>query len=354
MARAHIVYGSENLRQQIALADVVARARILDADAVFALDDPPLRRPVVDAELLEVLKGDAKPGAVRFAQHGHGVAEFSDGDEVLLFLRRIERSRELDDARITASIRWFSAQEHDAAYRLTPASRKAFVDAVREYRSIEAIRDPEARLTAQRRVTLAMLLSDEPRLAGSALQDLAQVEEVELVTPEAVPVLVARVRDPGAPISVRVGLLSELERRSLVAGPPLWVELLGATRGADRIAAIRAAGRRPGPEVTSALIQLLGGDDLAAARAAAVALGTPGNAAAVAPLAKALDSPDEPLRLASIRGLGRVATPEARAVLDAAARSHPDPATRRRARAEATLLARAQAAPQTPSPSPSR
>jgi hypothetical protein len=38
--------------------------------------------------------------------------------------------------------------------------------------------------------------------------------------------------------------------------------------------------------------------------------------------------------MAAIRGLGRIATPEASRALESAAASHPDPATRRRARAE--------------------
>jgi HEAT repeat protein len=75
------------------------------------------------------------------------------------------------------------------------------------------------------------------------------------------------------------------------------------------------------------------------AEAAAIALGNPGEANAVAPLAKALERSEPRVRMAAIRGLGGIGTPEARAVLDAAASSHADPATRRRAAAEAALLA---------------
>jgi len=166
--RGHIVYGTANLRQQIAEADVVARARIVDAAGAVVLEDPPLRRPVVDAALLEVLKGDAESGPVRFAQHGHGVAEFVDGEEVLLFLRRIERIAELDDPRLAAAVRYVSLQEHDARYPLAGESGERFVAAARAYLAVEAIQDPAARLEAQRQVTLEMLLSDDPRLADDA------------------------------------------------------------------------------------------------------------------------------------------------------------------------------------------
>jgi HEAT repeat protein len=92
--------------------------------------------------------------------------------------------------------------------------------------------------------------------------------------------------------------------------------------------------------VTAELIRILEGGDATAARVAAVALGTPGNVAATAPLARALESDDARLRMAAIRGLGRIATPAAREILESAAASHPDAETRRRARAEASLLMR--------------
>jgi hypothetical protein len=317
--RGHIVYGTANLRQQIAEADVVARARIVDAAGAVVLEDPPLRRPVVDAALLEVLKGNVESGPVRFAQHGHGVAEFVDGEEVLLFLRRIERSAELDDPRLAAAVRYVSLQEHDARYPLGGGSGERFVAAARAYIAIEAIRDPAARLGAQRQLTLELLLSDEPRLALAALQDLVLHGDVELVTR---------------------GLLAELQRRGLVEGPALWVALLRGTRGADLASALRAAGAHPSPGVTAELIRILEGGDATAARVAAVALGTPGNVAATAPLARALESDDARLRMAAIRGLGRIATPAAREILESAAASHPDAETRRRARAEASLLMR--------------
>jgi len=295
---------------------------------------------VVEATLLEVLKGGAETGRVRFAQHGHGVAEFADGEEVLLFLRRIERSAELDDARLAAVVRYVSLQEHDARYPLAGESGERVVAAAGAYIAVEAIRDPAKRLGAQRQVTLEMLLSDEPRLALSALQDIVSHDSVELVTRADLPVLVARVQDGEAPIGLRVGLLAELQRRKLVEGPALWVELLRTTHGSDLAVAVRAAGVHPSAAVTVELVRILEGEDAAASRVAAVALGTPGNDAATAPLARALGSDDARLRMAAIRGLGRIGTAAAREVLESSAKSHPDPETRRRARAEASLLAR--------------
>jgi len=56
------------------------------------------------------------------------------------------------------------------------------------------------------------------------------------------------------------------------------------------------------------------------------------------------------VRMAAIRGLGRVATPGAKQVLVKTAAAHPDAATRRRAGAEVRLLERhtATATPSSP------
>jgi HEAT repeat protein len=75
--------------------------------------------------------------------------------------------------------------------------------------------------------------------------------------------------------------------------------------------------------------------EAAKAAEAAVAVGWPGNDAAVPTLARALESDDARLRLAAIRGLSGIATAAARETLEKAAASHHDPAVRRRAAAAA-------------------
>jgi HEAT repeat protein len=126
----------------------------------------------------------------------------------------------------------------------------------------------------------------------------------------------------------------------LVEGASRWAELLRTTAGSDRIAVVRASAAHPSQAVTHELIQLLENPDREVAAAAAVALGVPGNGAAVAPLATLLGDPESRVRMAAIRGLGRIATDGARQALEAAATSHPDAATRRRAAAEVALMTR--------------
>jgi hypothetical protein len=341
-ARAHIVYGTATLNQFVATSDVVARARILDAQGRVALEAPGMSRPVVEARLLDVLKGPAEPGVVRFAQHGHGVAPFEDGEEVLLFLRRIERHRELARLGSAGAVAYVSLQEHDAKFLLTGESREALLSAARSYIRVGAVSDPAVRHAALRRATFAQLASPDGRLAASAVRDLVLADEPPMITEADLPVLEPILASSDTPIGVRVALLAELERRGMVDGPTRWVELLRGIRGRELQAVIRAAGAHPSPPTHAALREILDGDDPGAAAAAATALGAPGDDAAVAPLRRALSKGDARLRMAAIRGLGRIATARARRALEEAADSHPDPATRRRARAEVKLLEEAE------------
>ena len=133
-------------------------------------------------------------------------------------------------------------------------------------------------------------------------------------------------------------MVTALEQQGHVDGPARWAELLRATPRPDLPAVVRAAAAHPSPAVTAELVKLLAGSDTELAAAAAVSLGVPGNRAAVDPLARALQSDNERLRMAAIRGLGGVATAEAQAVLRRAADGHPDAATRRRAAGELARL----------------
>ena len=333
-ARPHVVYGRPSLHRLVADADLVARVRILDAGGWLVVEDPPLRRPVVTAALEEVWKGETPAEPVRFAQHGHGVAPYAKGEEVLLFLRRLDRSRELAHLAAQSDLRWVSLQEHDAKLPLAPASRPAYAAAVRGYLALESIPDPGSRLAAHRRLTLELLKSAEPALADSALADLVTAGGKPLLTEAEVPAVLSLVDDPGVRIGVRVALLALLEERGLVAAPPRWARLVAAAAGPDRRAAIRAAGAHPSPEVTAELTRLLDGGDPETAAEAAVALGAPGNDDAVAPLASVLAGGDPRLGRAAVRGLGRIGTPRAREALETAAESHPDADIRRRALAE--------------------
>jgi hypothetical protein len=336
-ARAHIVYGTKTLHGLIAEADLVLRARIVAVGEPLAAgaEARGASRPTVEAEVLEVLKGALDAPRVRFAQHGHGVAQFEPGRETLLFLIAIARSRELDALGQAGALAWVSLQEHEDLYPLDSAQRERLLAVVQAYGVADAASSAEARQAALRQATLGLLTSGDPRLAGSAVRDLVVAPGAPLVNAEDRTALQAVIDDPRSSMGVRVALLAELERRGIVEGLPIWLRLLSAqTPSRERVVAIRAAGGVVASPVRARLIVLLKDPDVQVAAAAAAALGTPGNRDAVAPLSEALSSQSEKLRMAAIRGLGRIATPEASRALESAAASHPDPATRRRARAE--------------------
>ena len=337
VAPAHIEYGSPSVYQLVIDADLVVRARIIDPTAALVSEAPSTRRPVVVATALEIYKGVASPEAIRFAQHGHGVAQYEAGDEALLFLRRIERSRELDELATAGGPRWVSLQEHDSAFTLTPEERPAFDAAVGAWAAAAAVEDPSARLDSLRKVTVELLRSNEPRIARSAVRDLVLMGDI-LVSDGTAPALVSISDDSATDIGVRLAVLTVLEQQGRVDGPARWGDLLRSTPEPDLIAVVRAVAAHPSPPVTAELVKLLEHGNPETAAAAAVSLGIPGNEAAVAPLTRALQGDDRRLQLAAIRGLGRIGTPHAMSALHESALGHPDDSVRRRAAGEVARL----------------
>ena len=337
VARAHIVYGTRTLQQLVAESDLVLRARIVSLADRLSLGPEPTGadRPSVEAEVLAVLKGSLEAPRLTFVQHGHGVARFESGQEALIFLNRIGRSRELDVLAAGGDVAWVSFQEHDETYVLTPGNRKPLLAAAPAYVAALGAATPALRTASLHRASLALLTSGDAQLASSALRDLVVAPEPGPLTAEDLPVLDPVLADPGTSMGVRVALLAELERRGLVQGPSRRLALLSpAVPTRDRVTAIRAAASSGDPAVRSRLVALLGDADPEVAAAAAAAVAVPGRASVVAPLTLALAHESPRVRMAAIRGLGRIATPPALEALETASASSPDPATRRRAQAE--------------------
>lgn len=344
-----MVAGFATLHQQTGLSAVVVHARILDDADLAVAEGGDARRPAVRARVLAALKGDAKPDAVlRFVQHGHGVAPYAVGEEVILFLDPLARHPELGDLAGRVEARFVSVQEHDDKLALDAATRAPLLAAVRAYAGLAAVPDADARRDAFRDLTLRQLASPVPRLAASALGDLVLLGDALALRDTDVTALRALAADVARPVGLRAGVLSELARRGRGGGPEAWARLVRGSRGRDRVAAVRAAGSHPSPAVTGTLTPLLASEEPALREAAAVALGAPGHGAAVPALARALEQGDPRLRMAAIRGLGGVASDAARAALRQAAAQHADPATRRRARAELRALGAAGATPPDP------
>jgi len=334
VAAAHIVMGGKTLRQLTAEADLVLRARVVASGERVGISSEAggTSRPVVEAEALEVLAGAFDAPRVRFAQHGHGVATFSPGEEVLLFLRRIERSRELRGMAETGAVEWVSLQEHEEEHPLLPETREPRLAAVRAYAAASRA-DGEARDDSLRAATRALLLSGDDDLAASAVRDLVLAPDAPLLAAADAPRYEALLADPDASLGVRAALLVELERRGIVESRGFWMDWLSdAAPQADRVGALRASRATRDPVVRARVRVLVGDPDPDVAAAAALAVGA--DPEAVGALTRALGRPEQPVRYAAIRALGHMALPEAREALAGAAAEHPDTATRRRARAE--------------------
>jgi hypothetical protein len=339
--------GTKTLHGLIAEADLVLHARILSVEERLTSGDdaPKASRPTVEAQVIEVLKGALDAPRVRFAQHGHGVVEFAAGDETLLFLVAIARSRELDALGDAGTHAWVSLQEHEDDYPLEASTRERLLAVAGAYIEADAATSAAARETALRRATLGLLGSGDARLAASAVRDLVLAPDAPLVVAKDRPALEAILEDPTTSMGVRVALLTELERRKIVEGSGLWLRLLSSeVPPPERATAARAAGSSVSGPVRARLIALVADPDAGVAAAAAIAVATPGSRDAVAALARALALGAPKVQMAAIRGLGRVATRDAERALESAASSHPNPDTSRRARAELVKL-RALTAP---------
>ena len=339
-AGAHIVYGTPSLHELTRDADLVVRARITTARRLLRAPDGHAQRPVVDAEVLETLHGDPVR-RVTFAPHGHGPAEYHDGEEALLFLQQLDRVPELARTPpLAGRVAWVSLQETTDKIPLGPRTRRPWIEATRGYLRAQAIADPDRRRTALREATITCLASTEPRLAASALRALVSAGDALELTAADVARLDVLVGRGSVPVTVRVGVLAELERRGLVAGPSRWSHLLTTVHPSDLRVVVGAAGAHPSPEVTTTLLRIVDGPDAEAAADAAISLGAPGNDAAVIALTRLLGAGDQRLRFAAIRGLGRIGSASALEALQNAAAFHDDAATRRRAGAEVVVLTR--------------
>lgn len=323
-----------SIRKLTLESDGIVRVRIVAATAT--IDAGGIAYPLVHADVLATLKGTIAPGALAFANVGTGSAAFVDGEDVVVFLRQIDRFAELAATALPSRLRW--AAVANAGEKL--ASRPLVIDAIRGYVALDTIPDPDTRGDALRALTLQLLKSGDSQLVTSVLRDLAPGGDAGALTLADLPAMVPLIESSRVPIGTRIALVAELERRGLVFGPARWVRLLRTSHGADLLAVIRAVGEHPSAGVSAQLIEFLADRDLAVATAAATALGVPGNVEAVRPLAASLARADAPLRNAAVAALTRIGTQSARQALELVAARHPDPDLRRRADVAAVVIAR--------------
>ncbi len=333
---AHIVMGTKSLHLRVVEADVIVRGRVVDPAAVFVSVDGRTRRQVIEIEVLETLKGNAGSERIRFAQDGHEVARYRGDQEALFFLDPIANSRELSALAVPGGPTHVSGQEHDEEFVLEGAKGALLLQATRDLAASEVATARNERVRLIQRATMDLLTSGDADLGGAALASLVLTPDAALVTREDLPRLEEVLIDRDLSVGFRAGLIAELERRGLVDGPERWLALLRNATPAQRPTAIRATAAHPSEPIVAFWLALLADPQTGTGvkTEVAIALGGSNDPRAVGALATALGSDEPRLRNAAIRGLGRVGSAEARQAIEHAARTHPDPATRKRALAE--------------------
>ena len=320
---AHVIMGSKSLPLRIAEADLVVRGRIVDPDAVFVSEAGQTRRRLVEVEVLEALKGKTASERLRIAQDGHDVPRYRVGDEALFFLTAIGKSRELRALAVPGGPAFVSSQEHEDRFLIEPPHGATLLSAARTLATSETLPTVSERIAAIRTATLDLLTSGDARLGATALASLVLSPDAAFVAAEDLPRLEAFLADASVSIGLRAGVLAELERRELLEGPAHWRALLDQAGPEDLATAIRAAGAHPSEPVRTFLLARLTSPDEQSeiAAEAAIALGAWRDPSLVPVLAEALERArareDRRLEGAVIRGLRRIGSGEARAVLAA-------------------------------------
>ena len=330
-ANAHTIPGAQTLHDLCRAADVVAIGRIT---LVSTPDPHATTLPPVDAEVTEIFReSDLKKGSIRFWPHRHGNEQYVVGEELFLFLEPTRAPERAADAK-------YEALEAIGDRFIVSADRRAvWIDAVRKYVALG--KGPRISTDPRElgRVSIGMLASPETKLAHLALRDLTLAGDVPVIVQSDVPELLRIVDDATRPAMLRVGVLSELERRKLTPVGSHWVSVLESSSSNDRSAVISGAKSRWFvPEVNAALVSIIDRGSSDEAISAARAVGAEGNDAAVDALVRAVAREPAELRFTALGSLRRINSAQVRDKLETFAQSHPDAETRKVARAEMALL----------------
>jgi HEAT repeat protein len=330
-AAAHTIPGAQTLHDLCRGAEVVAVGKI----TLISTPEPgSTKLPPVRADVSELIRaGDEKPGSIWFWPHRHGNDNYVVGEELLLFL---DRTRSADAAK---EAKYEALESIGDRFIIPPEARDIWIDAAKKYVALgkgpRTATDPQA----LGRISLSMLASSNAQLAHLALRDLTLNGAAPIIGEKDVPELLRIVDDAKRPAMLRVGLLSELERRKLTPVGAHWVSMLDSTPTNERSAVISGAKSRWFvPEVNSALVTMIDKGSSDEAISAARAVGAEGNEAAVEALVQAAVREPAELRFAALGSLRRINSVKAREQLAEFAKTHPDPDTRKAAQSEMMLL----------------
>lgn len=335
---AHILPDTVTLSQRTASADLVVLARITGSNPIInsknSINTQPLQ-PLVEADIEETLRGEAPPKRLRFSPHRHTGDAYKNGEELILFLKKKDSPNAGGEHQ---EHQWISIDDFADRISLDPSNKSAFISAVRAYAKALASAGQD-RKEAFRTTTLGLLSADQPRLAAFALRDLLSAQDALAILPEDLPKLEQLIENKKHSIALRTALLSELSRRQLIQSDTAWLNLLNNTSAPDLATVTKSLPKPLSAALAAELERLLVAPSPEAIKAAALALGSPANESALAPLLTALGASDQPsVRLALVEAIARIGSPSAQQKLQEIARQHPDADLRRSAQTELNLI----------------
>ena len=325
---AHIDTVRLSLAQLFLQADAVALARIVAvSDRDFGDAGRQALLEVVTATVVEQFKGE-DTAQVDFFLDAHGPAHYRAGDTVVLFLETPDPHHPLARHLNSGKLDYLSHQVRNTEHVVDEASLSDYRWVLGKYSDVLANGKPAGVPSSVEAILMRMLSSASPALVESALIDWQNAGAGFHFDKRDVQHLVAMTREDVRPINLRLSILRMLASRQLV-GPEAWDALFTQTAEADLVPVVRSTRGFESRHFAPALLALLESSSEPLAEAATRALGHPiytGSEAAVGTL---LESDSQRLNYAAVAALVGMKSEQSLAILQKAARNHPNEKVRR-------------------------
>ena len=326
---AHIDAVRLSLAQLFLRADAVALARI-DAvsDRNLGDDGHQALLEVVTATVVEQFKGEDTTPRVDFFLDAHGPAHYSAGDTVVLFLETPDPQHPLARYVTIGKLDYLSHQVRNTEHIVDESSLSDYRWVLGKYSDALADGEPAGAPDSAEAILMRMLGSASPALVESALIDWQNAGAGLRFDKRDIQRLVAMTREDARPINLRLAILRILASQQLV-GPEAWDPLFTQTAEADLVPVVRSTRGYESRHFAPTLRELLTSPREPLAEAAARALGHPiytGSEAAVGTL---LESDSQRLNYAAVAALAGMKSERSLAILQKAAKDHPNERVRR-------------------------
>lgn len=328
MGYTHIDAVRLSLAQLFLQADVVALARIdVVSDRDLGEDGAPALLEVVSATVVEQFKGE-QITRFDFFLDAHGPARYRAGDTAVLFLEKPDSQHSLARYVEQGKLDYLSHQVRNTEHIVDDASLSDYRTVLEGYAGAMSKGESAARPDKIKSILMLMLGSESSTLVESGLIDWQTGGAGLHFNKRDVQRLVAMTRDDTRPINIRLAILRTLASQQLV-GPEAWDPLFTQTAGADLVAVIRSTGGYESEHFAPTLQGLLRSSSEPLAEAAARTLGHPSYRGSEAAVGTLLEDDNQRLNYAAVAALVGMNSEQGDAILQNAARDHPNDKVRR-------------------------